>query len=128
MSYTSDFARQKFDEYNLSYSDISSKDFFQLREFLSEELKGWKNDELEFELIPHKSKSLKFDNKGKLLYGSIRVKSKWFDNREAITFNQENQFIGFAGWADASNKQPFVVAFLKWINEIVSHQIEAAFN
>lgn len=40
-----------------------------------------------------------------------------FEEREAISFNRDG-FIGFAGWADSTNVQPFLSAFVKWCDLI----------
>lgn len=42
----------------------------------------------------------------------------YFDQREAITFNQDG-FVGFAGWADDNNIQPILSAFCEWLDEML---------
>lgn len=44
----------------------------------------------------------------------ITVGGPYFKDREAITFNR-NGFIGFAGWASSNNVQPFIRAFVRWV-------------
>lgn len=45
----------------------------------------------------------------------LRVDGCYFRGREAISFNEDG-LIGFAGWADDVNVQPFLRAFAKWVN------------
>jgi len=44
-------------------------------------------------------------------------RSHYFKDREAITFN-DGGFIGFAGWADETNVQPVLSAFVAWVGEV----------
>lgn len=45
---------------------------------------------------------------------TLRCRSYYFDNREAVTFNPDG-FIGFAGWADVTNVQPILQGFFAWV-------------
>lgn len=47
----------------------------------------------------------------------LRCKSRSFESREAVTFNQ-NGFIGFAGWADEENVQPILEGFIEWVSAL----------
>ncbi len=53
-------------------------------------------------------------NDGTLETAFIFVNSHYFEGREAISFNRD--FVGFAGWADDTNVQPFVKAFIKFVD------------
>lgn len=44
----------------------------------------------------------------------ISVNGPYFSNREAITFNRDGS-IGFAGWATTNNLEPFIKAFVLWV-------------
>lgn len=44
----------------------------------------------------------------------ISVSGPYFNNREAITFNRDG-YIGFAGWASTVNLEPFIKAFVLWV-------------
>ena len=44
----------------------------------------------------------------------LMVDGSYFKRREAISFN-DGGFIGFAGWADKYNVQPFLKAFDRWV-------------
>lgn len=58
------------------------------------------------------NKNIVFKN-NKLVFAEIRVKGTYFDDREAITFNEDG-FIGLCGWADGYNLTPFVMGFKDW--------------
>ncbi len=46
----------------------------------------------------------------------IRCKAFYFTDRQAVTF-ERGGFVGFAGWADDSNVQPILRAFVAWVDE-----------
>ena len=48
-------------------------------------------------------------------YIKIDCLDQW-NGREAISFNSDG-FIGFCGWADTQNSQPFLNAFRRWLTE-----------
>ena len=48
--------------------------------------------------------------------GELRCKSDYFDDREAVTFNEDG-FVGFASWADEINVQPILIGFLAWVSQ-----------
>lgn len=50
---------------------------------------------------------------GSIISAFLFINSHYFMQREAISFNQDG-FIGFAGWADSGNTQPFIDAFIEW--------------
>lgn len=113
-----DKARQKAANFGLIYDDISSKDFFKLVEILRKELVDFASEGgLEMSITEKpKRDSVQFNMKldGSLKSAYIKVSSYYFDGREAISFNQ-NEWVGFAGWADSTNVQPFANAFEKWV-------------
>jgi hypothetical protein len=53
---------------------------------------------------------------GRIVGASLRCKGFYFDDREAVTFNEDG-FVGFAGWADDTNVRPVVAGFSKWLGE-----------
>ena len=112
-----DKARDLFKyEYNLTYENISSKELYKLHQFISDELKNHKLEKHWIEMLPIKiqKNSLAFYSNGSIKYAFLRCKCSSFNDREAISFNQNN-FIGFAGWSDSTNIIPFVEAFKKWL-------------
>ena len=54
-----------------------------------------------------------------LIEAKIYVDSNYFEKREGITFNKDGTIV-LCGWADDTNKQPFLDAFTKWVNYIKS--------
>jgi hypothetical protein len=48
----------------------------------------------------------------------LRVSGSYFSDREAISFNSKNNFVGFCGWADGCNRTPFILGFINWIDEL----------
>lgn len=110
---TTGYARNIFSESGFTYSDIGSKEIAHLRVLLEEELNSFQNGEFKMSLAKVKLYDMLKDD-GSIKRCFFQVNSSYFKNREAISFN-ENGFIGFAGWADSTNVQPFINAFEKWI-------------
>jgi hypothetical protein len=50
-------------------------------------------------------------------WADIRCSAYYFDDRQAVTF-ESNGFVGFAGWADDTNVQPILEAFVAWVDEM----------
>lgn len=48
----------------------------------------------------------------------LRVSGSYFSDREGISFNSRDNFIGFCGWADGCNRTPFILGFLDWVDEL----------
>lgn len=44
----------------------------------------------------------------------LRCRSRYFDDREAVTFNRDG-FVGIAGWADEENVVPIIEGFTQWV-------------
>lgn len=59
-------------------------------------------------------KSIWKNKGGRTVWCEIYVTGPYFNNREAITFNRDG-FIGFAGWASTNNLEPFIKAFVLWV-------------
>jgi len=55
----------------------------------------------------------------------IRCQAHYFNDRQAVTF-EKGGFIGFAGWADDTNVQPILTAFVVWVDELAVAQEVAA--
>jgi hypothetical protein len=108
-------ARDYFKSCGLSYKDINITTFYVLRAYVSYMLiefnKKYDIDELKMAITPEKSSEFISDSSFK--FGQVNVSGSYFPIREAITFNEDG-FIGFAGWADSDNVQPFIDAFLMW--------------
>lgn len=116
-------ARKYFNESGLTYSDIKEKDFYMLLAYLAEELAKFSEEVKDDN--KHGIASMRISDRnglkrylpifnkgdnGELKTAFIFVDSHYFNGREAISFN--NDFVGFAGWADDTNVQPFTRAFM----------------
>lgn len=127
---TNDEAREYFKSKGLDYSILTKQNRDRLRELVRKELSVYKNDQFRMILRrQNKFKDLRLSG-DKILYFGMRAKGFntmtvkgetkeyiHFNDREAISFNQDG-FIGFAGWADSKNVQPFLSAFCKWCDEV----------
>jgi len=50
-------------------------------------------------------------------YADLKCEADYFESRQAITFEADG-FVGFAGWADDHNVQPFLSGFSRWVEEL----------
>lgn len=117
---TNNEAREAFKAMGLRYSDIGSKEFFDLVKRLDDALPSH-----EFEMkVSRKPKiyapKIVFDDLGRMKEAYIRCDSNYFSGREAISFNADG-FIGFAGWASSENTQIFLEVFLLWVNDVAKN-------
>ena len=120
---TNNEAREAFKAMGLTYSDIGSKEFFDLVKRLDEALPSH-----EFKMrVSRKPKSnapkIIFDDCGKMKEAYIRCDSNYFYGREAISFNADG-FIGFAGWASSKNTQIFLNVFFIWADSIAQRKVD----
>ena len=117
----------------LTYNDLTKKNFNKLVAILEEHLGKWNRQVLDernnninsskYYMNIHKHKKYgKYpgtrynpERKDGLLTAFIYVKCDDYSVREAISFNSDG-WIGFAGWADNTNVQPFINAFMEWVN------------
>jgi len=117
---SSKLCREYFKKRGLSYSDLTKNNLKKLREFIQEET---------YPLLADKSyhmiRELRMDDLIKIVYKNKRKKDiieeaylfingSYFKLREAVSFNGDNQFIGFCGWADGCNRIPIIRGFVKW--------------
>lgn len=109
--------RNKFLEKGFNYSVLRKEHMKLLFELLNKELSVFNNKGFTMKVRGFRKKDVAYDLDGSLLKCFITVKGNHFDRREAISFNP-NGFIGFAGWADSTNVQPFQNAFNKWIENL----------
>lgn len=75
---------------NLSYSDIDMNALYKLIKILNKNISET-NNYLIMMNEPHlkgKNRNIIFKN-SKLIFAALRVKGEYFDDREAITFNQD---------------------------------------
>ena len=110
--------RLAFLDSGLTYSDIDEPMITDLHKITEEHLCANFDKEMRMKINPLRKKDVSFDRKtGKLKEAYIRVQGSYFGDREGISFNPEKQFIGFAGWSDSINVQPFLSAFMEWVNK-----------
>lgn len=104
--------REDFKSTGLTYDDVTKADIDVLIDLINQYGAAHKNMKMTVARVLKKDFSFRAD--GSIIKGYIKVKGPYFDKREAISFN-EGGFIGFAGWADKYNIQPFVHAFDGWL-------------
>ena len=116
---TSAFCRELFT--SLAYDDIRHCDLDALQGYIAIECARSHRAGMtpHFMTPRRKSDSLccKMKPEGGLEKAYIKIDclDQW-NGREAISFNSDG-FIGFCGWADMQNSQPFLNAFRRWLTE-----------
>lgn len=121
MTLTRDMAREAFKSAGVSLTSLSPADITDLRRHLTKTLKA----------CPEIGGSLRLDGPtrtrvvGDGRFSTIRMKSRYFTNREAVSFNTDG-FIGIAGWADNTNVQPVIAGLIAWTEELVAKKAMAA--
>ena len=110
-----ELARNYFKECNLTYDDINMNDIYKLIQILNVKITETNGYMLMIKepKLRGRNTNIKLNKNGKLVFAEIRVKGTYFDDREAITFNEDG-FIGLCGWADGYNLTPFVIGFKDW--------------
>lgn len=117
-------AREYFKKCNLSYSDINMNDLYILIKILNKKMFETDNYLIMIK-EPHlkgNSRNIIFKN-NKLIFAALRVKGDYFDDREAITFNQD-EFIDFCGWADDNNTKPITDGFIEWCDYLKLKRVD----
>ena len=121
MTLTRDMAREAFKRTGVSLDAVSAADITDLRRHLTKTLKA----------CPEIGGSLRLDGPTRIRkvgdghFSTIRMKSRYFSNREAVSFNTDG-FIGIAGWADNTNVQPVIAGFIAWTEELAAKKAMAA--
>lgn len=121
-SITRDEARKLFADYLFDYSGVTGNDIYALEALIGIKLAENNEEEgsLQMHLAHRKNDAPKIKvgkNIGQTIESAfICVDGDYFKGREAISFNSDG-FIGFAGWADDKNVQPFLRAFVLWVVE-----------
>lgn len=108
-------ARNYFKQCGLTYDDIDMNAIYKLIQLLNLEIVKIDSCMLMINepKLQGRNRNIILNKGGKIKFAEIRVKGTYFNDREAITFNDDG-FIGFCGWADMYNTTPFVMAFNKW--------------
>lgn len=118
-----DDARAYFVEKGLTYSMLTEALIEQLKVFVSEELDMYRLTEdgkaMDMRLRKTLKKQVKVLKRSGLIFAYLRVDGSYFENREAISFNKDG-FIGFGGEFSSNNTQPYLKAFIRWCDFVVS--------
>lgn len=113
---TTEEARQYFVDWGLTYEKLKDYDIYLLMYFIDNELLK-QRDTLAMHYMKLNQNPKISRGKVGLNFAYLTVKSDYFDDREAITFNKDG-FIGFSGWGSTSTTKPFIDAFLRWCDFI----------
>jgi len=122
-----DQAREYFKSKGLSYAYINIELLEKLIYFIDQELEKYLNNgtkyskEMGMKVKQLGYKDKKFTKQG-LHHAYIKVDGSYFGGRECISFNRDG-FIGFCGWADSTNTEPIIKAFIKWCDYISNRGI-----
>ena len=109
-----ELARDYYKKSGITYEDITMNDLYRLIQFLNKRIVDANSCMIMINepKLKGANKNIVFKN-NKLVFAEIKVKGNYFDDREAITFNEDG-FIGLCGWADGYNLTPFVMGFKDW--------------
>ena len=123
-----DKLREEFKENCFNYSEIGSREIGILTRILKEELSNFNNKGFYMTLCKLRKKDIEYKEDGTLkkcffmVDGCVVGETPYFKRREAISFNTQDTkgvgFIGFAGWSDSTNIEPFTTSFSRFMNEI----------
>lgn len=112
-------ARRIFFKAGVSYADLTRANLQTLRNMINEKMKT--------DACLHPEMKMSYRCKQRPVYqpnlhdrrfwAAIRCRSFYFDDREAISFNDDG-FIGFGGWADSKNIKPILDGFVDWVGKI----------
>lgn len=128
---TNDQARQHFKDLGLSYADINEGDILVLAMLIQKELKASaQTGETGYLMHLFSRPRMKFKPDGSMdtCFLTVKAPGQWCGSaREAISFNADG-FIGFAGWADTGNTNPFLRAFWAWCDALAEGKAKGAEN
>jgi len=115
----SDDARSYFTEKGMTYKDVTEGDIGVLFILLNKHVKQANKSGVMSTNTMRMSQKIKskYNTNGVVKECYFFLNSHYFTQREAISFNSDG-FIGFAGWADGSNKAPLMSAFVEWVDTI----------
>ena len=111
--WTRDNARAAWSRSGITYADLTPARVERLRHLINAEMRSGEYLRGTFR-ANHKPKKLRDGGY------DIRCTAWYFSGRAArqcVTF-EPGGFVGFAGWADDTNLQPIVRAFLTWVGEM----------
>lgn len=119
-----ELARNYFKECNLTYDDIGMNEIYKLIQILNRRIEQVGSCMLMINEPKLKGRYRNIILKdGKIKFAEIKVKGTYFDDREAITFNDDG-YIGFCGWADGYNLTPFIMGFKEWCDYLKNKKLK----
>lgn len=104
-------ARQKFKDAGLTYAVITPETLRSLRSAINRHMK---DSGLIRGTFRCRERGVIQTSKRGRFFAGINCRAFYFDNREAVSFNDDG-FIGFAGWADDENIKPILDGFCEWV-------------
>jgi len=122
---TRDYARKVFKGSGILYSDLTVNNLQRLRNLIDKKMIEGKYMESSFR-CKQRFSIIRKEKYGEIEFADLKCKSFYFGGREArqaVTF-EEDDFIGFAGWADGTNIIPILEGFIKWVNEMKKEKIK----
>ena len=107
---TRDEARSSFADSGISTDTLTAEALLNLRDRIEARMRdaGAMRDSLRMS----GEAEIKATKDGKR-WAALLCSSDYFEGREAVSFHPDG-FIGFAGWADDTNAQPFFQGFADW--------------
>jgi len=107
---------EMFYKLGLSYDDIDQYDIYELIKLLNKQIADY-NQNIIFmikePIFEGKEKNVLFNTSGRLKFAEIRCLGAYFDDRQAITFDEDGT-ITIATWTDPKNRRIFTSAFRLW--------------
>lgn len=128
MEYTRDYAREVWKKSGYDYSVLTYPNLYELSKRLEYNLDHHRVEyDPPFRMWLHRDrKEVPFNEfpryQPPFEWIEITVDGSYFEDREGITFNRDG-FIGFAGWACDENAEPFILAFIDWVNWMIENGI-----
>lgn len=110
---TRDAAREIWRETGLQISDLTLGDLAALRRSLDKTMRGSGLIRGSFRID---GRARVRRESGRVVFAELRCRSCYFEGRQAVTF-ERGGFVCFAGWADDTNLQPVLEAFIRWARE-----------
>ncbi len=118
-----ELARDYFKKCNLTYDDIGMNEIYKLIQILNRKIEQADSCMLMINEPKLRGKNRNIVLKDeKIKFAEIRVKGTYFNDREAITFNEDG-WIGFCGWADGRNLIPFITGFKEWCDYLKNKKL-----
>lgn len=111
---TRDDARELFKAAGLTYESVTRESLKRLRSLINQRMR---DSGLFKGTFRCKQRPVVYDV-SRATHGYIRCRAYYFRDREAVSFNADGRFIGFAGWASDENVQPILQGFADWVREM----------